>query len=74
MPQETPVNRAGTSAEEPRTFAWGQSVGMNGANRIIDIPVNDGHDWIGSIELGLDDARVLHNMLGDVLNEAGGAK
>lgn len=54
-----------------RNYRWGQSVGLNGANDLVDIPFNDGDNWAGNVIVGLDDARVLHDMLGGLLEEVG---
>lgn len=56
----------------PGTFAWGQSVSLNKTTGNIYIPFNDGDDYAGDVQLGIDDIRVLRDMLNGVLDEAGG--
>lgn len=56
-----------------RDFAWGQSVGLNRATRVVDIPFNDGDTWAGNVLVGIDDVRVLRDMLNGVLEQDGDA-
>lgn len=59
-------------APQIRDFTWGQSVGLNTAERVVGIPFNDSERWVGNIQIDMDDAQVLHDMLGDLLKPAGG--
>lgn len=59
-------------AATPGTFGWGQSVSLNKTDGGIYIPFNDGDDYAGDVQLGIDDVRVLRDMLNDVLDEIGG--
>lgn len=57
----------------PGTFAWGQSVSLNKTTGNIYIPFNDGDDYAGDVQLGIDDIRVLRDMLNGALDEPGGS-
>lgn len=57
---------------EIRDFTWGQSIGMNTTEGIVDIPFNDGNIWVGNVQLSADDAAVLRDMLNGVLESDGG--
>lgn len=55
-----------------RVFAWGQSVSLNKTDGSVYIPFNDGDDYVGDVQLGMQDVRVLRDMLNGVLDEVGG--
>ena len=57
---------------EPGAYAWGQSITLNKATATVDIPINDGSLCVGTVQLGIDDVRVLRDMLNGVLGEVGG--
>lgn len=58
---------------EIRDFVWGQSISLNTAAGVVDIPFNDGETWAGCVLVGLDDVRVLRDMLDGVLEKTGGS-
>jgi len=54
-------------------FAWGQTVSActDNGTTTVTIPFDSGGDWTGDMVLDLADVRVLHDMLGGLLEEAG---
>lgn len=55
------------------TYTWGQSITLDKTNGCVYIPFNDGDDYVGDVQLGMGDVRVLRDMLNGVLDETGGS-